>query len=72
VIIGLVVGVTFALAVAKLAGDAIQNVLFNTRATDPLIYASVIALVIVVSAIALIVPARRATRVDPLVALRAE
>jgi predicted permease len=72
VVIGLVLGVGFAYTVAKLAGDAIQNVLFNTRATDPLIYASVVVLVIVVSAIAVIVPARRATRVDPLIALRAE
>jgi predicted permease len=72
VVLGAVVGVGLAYTLATLAGDGIQNVLFNTSATDPMIYATVVGLVLLVSAIATVVPARRATRVDPLIALRAE
>ena len=55
-----------------IGGEAIQNTLFGVSARDPLTYLSVIALVAVVSIVATLVPARRATRVDPMVALRAE
>ena len=55
-----------------LAGDGIQNVLFDTSASDPLIYTAVVSLVVLVSVVATMVPARRATRVDPMAALRAE
>ena len=72
VLAGLVVGIGLAYSVAKLAGNAIQNVLFNTQATDLTIYAVVTGLIIAVSAIAVVVPARRATKVDPLIALRSE
>ena len=72
VAIGTIVGVGLALAIARLAGDGIQTVLFNTSASDPAIYSAVVGLVLLVSAIATIVPARRATRVDPLIALRSE
>jgi ABC-type antimicrobial peptide transport system permease subunit len=54
------------------AGEGIQNVLFGVSARDPLIYGAVVALVAVVSLLASVVPARRATRVDPMIALRAE
>jgi predicted permease len=70
--IGLAVGFGFALALAAAAGNAIQNTLFGVSARDPLTYGSVIALVTIVSLIATLVPARRATRVDPMIALRAE
>ena len=52
--------------------DAIGNILFGVSARDPFTFAVVIGLVAVVSAADTLVPARRATRVDPLVALRAE
>ncbi len=50
----------------------IQNMLFGVTARDPLTYAVVFALVTIVSLVATLVPARRATRVDPMIALRAE
>ena len=46
--------------------------LFGVSARDPLTYGVVLTLVTVVSLIATLVPARRATRVDPMIALRAE
>jgi ABC-type antimicrobial peptide transport system permease subunit len=46
--------------------------LFGVSARDPITYAAVFALVMVVSLVAVFIPARRATRVDPLTALRTE
>jgi len=65
-------GILITLAVATVAGDGIQSVLFGVSARDPLVYGAVVALVAVVSLLASLVPARRATRVDPMIALRAE
>ena len=70
--IGLVLGLGLALVVARAAGAGIQNILFGVSATDPLTYAIVFALITAVSLLATLVPARRATRVDPMIALRAE
>ncbi|HKQ96775.1 MAG TPA: ABC transporter permease [Candidatus Polarisedimenticolia bacterium] len=70
--IGLGLGVMITLAVVGVAGDGIQQVLFGVTPRDPSVYAAVIALVTVISLVAILVPARRATRVDPMVALRAE
>ena len=70
--IGLTIGLGLALLVATLAGSGIQNILFGVSARDPLTYAVVTAVVTVISLVATFVPARRATRVDPMIALRAE
>jgi len=70
--LGLALGLGLALAIATVGRDAIANTLFNVSAYDPSIYAAVLALVSVVSLVAVLVPARRATRVDPIIALRAE
>ena len=70
--LGLLLGVGLALGLASVAGSAIQNVLFGVTARDPFTYSVVIALITVVSLIATLVPALRATRVDPQIALRAE
>jgi ABC-type antimicrobial peptide transport system permease subunit len=70
--LGLAIGVGVALPLAIIGGEAIQNTLFGVSASDPLTYAAVIALILFVSFTATYVPARRATRVDPMVALRAE
>jgi putative ABC transport system permease protein len=69
--IGVTLGGTLALLAAAAIGDAIQNVLFGVSGRDPLTYTSVIALIAVVSLSATFVPARRATRVHPMTALRA-
>ena len=71
--IGLAVGVTGAAVLLKIIGAAaLQNFLFKVNALDPLIYSSVAALLTAVAAASCFVPARRATRVNPIVALRAE
>jgi ABC-type antimicrobial peptide transport system permease subunit len=70
--IGLGLGLGLAVAIGAAAGSAIQNVLFQVSPTDPLTYGAVALLLTVVSALATLVPARRATRVDPMIALRAE
>jgi putative ABC transport system permease protein len=50
----------------------LQNILFKVNALDPFIYCAVAGLLTVVAAASCFVPARRATRVNPVVALRAE
>ena len=68
--IGVALGLGLAFALAALIGTGIQNVLFNVSGSDPVIYASVAALVISVSLAATLLPARRATRVEPTTVLR--
>jgi ABC-type antimicrobial peptide transport system permease subunit len=70
--LGLFLGLGLALAVGTFAGSGIQNVLFGVSARDPFTYGVVLTLITVVSLVATLVPARRATRVDPMIALRAE
>jgi putative ABC transport system permease protein len=65
---GLGIGLTIALA----AANAIKALLLNVSARDPLTFAVVPLLLAGVALLATYVPARRATRVDPLVALRYE
>ena len=72
-IIGLVLGIgLMALFVGVIAAGALQNILFKVNALDPFIYMTVAALLTAVAAASCFVPARRATRVNPIVALRAE
>jgi len=70
--IGVALGLAITLALVRVAGDGIQGILFGVSPSDPFIYAAVVALVAVVSLAASFVPALRATRVDPMIALRAE
>ena len=68
VAIGLVLGIGGALA----AGRVLSSYLYQTAPRDPLIYAGVAAVFILAGIVACLIPARRATTVDPLIALRAE
>jgi putative ABC transport system permease protein len=67
-----VIGVVVGLVAAAAATTLVQGLLFNTSATDPLVYGSLAALLLVMAALACYVPARRAMRVDPMTALRSE
>jgi putative ABC transport system permease protein len=66
--IGIVVGLAGAAAVTQL----LTSMLFGVKASDPLTYVAVVGLLAVVALVASYVPARRAMRVDPMVALRYE
>src|SRR3989441_806075 len=62
----------FGLAGSLALSRVLQTLLFEVTPTDPVTLASVCCLVLVVSALAAVWPARRAMRVDPMVALRYE
>jgi ABC-type antimicrobial peptide transport system permease subunit len=65
---GVIAGGIGALALTRL----IRGLLYDVSSFDPLTFLAMAAILIAVTALACIVPARRATRVDPLVALRYE
>ena len=66
--IGLVIGAALSLAVSRL----IDAMLYGLKATDPVTYAMVLLAVAVVAMLAAAAPAWRASRIDPMVALRNE
>jgi ABC-type antimicrobial peptide transport system permease subunit len=72
VIGGLAVGVPAAFVAGRLAGSRISGLLFGLRATDPMTMVLAVAVLVVAAAAAAYVPAARASRVDPMVALRSE
>ncbi|HEX8141026.1 MAG TPA: ABC transporter permease [Pyrinomonadaceae bacterium] len=68
VLIGLVIGLATALALTRL----MKSVLFGLSAADPVTYTGVALLLVFVALLACYLPARRATKIDPMVALRSE
>jgi putative ABC transport system permease protein len=68
VTIGLVIGIAGALALTRL----MATLLFEVSPTDPITFAAVVLCVIIATLLACYIPARRANKVDPLIALRCE
>jgi putative ABC transport system permease protein len=67
-----VIGLTFGLAGALALTRLMSTLLFEVSPTDPLTFAAVACCIIAATLLACYIPARRATKVDPLVALRYE
>ena len=66
--LGLAIGLFGALALTRL----MSSLLFEVSPTDPLTFAAVALCVVLAALLACFIPARRAIRVDPLIALRYE
>jgi putative ABC transport system permease protein len=66
--LGLVVGIVGSLLLTRL----VSTLLFEVKPTDPLTFASVALFITVIAVLACLIPARRATRVDPMAVLRDE
>jgi putative ABC transport system permease protein len=65
---GVVIGVLVSLALTRY----LETLLFEVRPADPVIYGSVVALMLAVATLASYFPSRRAASVDPVIALRDE
>ena len=68
----LTVGMVIGLGLAMLLGRGLSFVLFGVAAADASVLVGVAALLSLTAVVACLVPARRATRVDPMVAMHAE
>jgi predicted permease len=69
---GLIIGIPLALALGRLASNRISGLLFGLQPTDPITIATATMVLALIAAGAGYLPARRASRVDPMVALRNE
>jgi len=67
-----VIGVALGSAIALAGARAIRGLLFNVSAADPVTFTLVTSGLLTVALLASYIPARRATRIDPMIALRGE
>jgi len=67
-LIGLALGLVGVIALSRV----MVGMLYGVSPTDPLTFAGVSIVLLIVALLACLIPARRATRVDPIVALRSE
>ncbi len=65
-------GIVAGLVLAFLLTRILQSLLFNVRPWEPVIYCAIVTLLLLIALASSLVPARRATQVDPIVALRYE
>lgn len=65
-------GVTIGLAAAFLLTRLIRSLLFGVEATDPITFAGISLLLLLVTLVASYIPAQRAARIDPLISLRCD
>jgi ABC-type antimicrobial peptide transport system permease subunit len=65
-------GVAIGLGAASVLTRGMSSLLFEVRPLDPATYTAVTAVLLTAVALAIYVPARRATRIEPIVALRAD
>jgi len=72
VFLGVAIGILVALTVLRLSSSHISGLLFGLRAADPITLIMAVGLMTGAAMVAGYVPARRASRVDPMVALRNE
>ncbi len=70
--IGALLGIGLAFALTRFGGAVLNNFLYKTSPHDPATYVLVTLLLGAATLLACLVPARRATRIDPMTALRAE
>ena len=68
----ILVGVALGLAAALALSRVVSSLIFGVRATDPLTFAAVALLLLLVGIVATIIPAYRATRIEPVRILREE
>ena len=71
-LVQLAIGLTLGTVLAWFASSALQAVMVQVTTRDPVTFTTIIAVLIVVTVAACVIPARRATRLDPVSALRAE
>jgi len=72
VVVGLLIGAGVALGLARFLSSTFSTLLFGVKATDPLTFVFVALVLASVALLACFVPARRATKVEPVTALRSE